>query len=153
MKRGKFKYWISAICIFFICYSCTEENKETEQSKETTSSDVLMYEPSDLVILMRQMEGNLAHIKTTLDAGNPLEEESLQEFTGIFTEKPSEDVIRDSSYMAIGQQFIDNYEQLFTASDKGSLRHIFNSTIRSCITCHQNRCPGPIKRIKKLVIK
>ena len=130
-----------------------DENTKIDQSISNNSSDVLMYEPSDLVILMRQMEGNLAHIKTTLDAGNPIDEEAHREFTGIFTEIPSEDVIRDSSYMAIGKQFLDNYEQLFTATDKGSLRHIFNSAVSNCITCHQNRCPGPIKRIKKLAIK
>ena len=112
-----------------------------------------MYEASDLVILMRQMEGNLAHIKAELDADKALNEESRQEFKGLFTETPSEDVVIDSSYMVIGQQFLDNYAQLFTASDKGSMRHLFNSTISSCISCHQNRCPGPIKRIKKLAIK
>ena len=130
-----------------------EEKTGAEQAGNNSPSKVLIYEPSDLVILMKQMEGNLAHIKAELDADKPISEESRQEFKGLFTETPSEDVVRDSSYVAIGQQFLDNYEQLFTASDKGSLRHIFNSAVSNCITCHQNRCPGPIKRIKKLAIK
>jgi len=153
MPQTNIKFWITAIWMLVICYSCTEDNTDTKNNKDVESSEVLMYEPSNLVILMRQIEGNLAHIKTVLDKGNPVSSDSHQEFSGIFTEAPSEDVVRDSSYMEIGRQFLDNYEQIFIASDKGSLRHLFNSTISSCISCHQNRCPGPIKRIKKLVIK
>ena len=153
MAQKDIRFWITAISLVVICYSCTEESTDVEQVGDNSSPEVLMYEASDLVILMRQMEGNLAHIKAELNADRPINKESYQEFAGIFTETPSEDVVRDSSYMVIGKQFLDNYEQLFTASDKGSLRHIFNSTISSCLTCHQKRCPGPIKRIKKLAIK
>jgi hypothetical protein len=58
---------------------------------------------------------------------------------------------RDAFFEDQAQKFIIAQEQIYK-DPKNAIAH-FNKGVDACIQCHQQKCGGPIPKIKKLYIK
>ena len=109
-----------------------------------------MYEFSQMAGLMEQFYAENKRIKERIENG-----ESLGTFPAYF-ETIHEAVLtdpkdRDTFFNEQAKNFIEA-QQLIYENDENVKNH-FNLAIDACIQCHQQKCLGPISRIKKLYIK
>jgi hypothetical protein len=130
------------LLVSIILFSCKKEEKPAVP---------VMQEQSEMSALMLQMFDKNAEIKQKILKGEDLSdfpEEFLKIHTAILTD-PSD---RTPQFNAFSELYLDNQRVVFE-SPKDSAKAIYNNSINSCIACHQVACPGPIPRIRKLLIK
>ena len=63
----------------------------------------------------------------------------------------TDDSDNDAFFKQQAQIFISAQQMIFT--DKENAKEHYNTSIAACITCHEEKCGGPIPRIKTLFIK
>ena len=133
------------ITSFFLLISCKKEVIKSEVKEE-----LIMYQPSEMTELMRNIyEFNKAS-KTQIENKKDLLEYP-EEFERIHTAKLSNPAERDVEFDSLAFIFLENQEAVFTFKTD-SLENSFNRSINACIECHRTRCPGPLPKIKKLLI-
>jgi hypothetical protein len=106
---------------------------------------------SELSLLMREMMRSADSMKTVIKAGNS-PDKFPDAFLKIHTAKPTDNDTKHASYDAFATNYIDNL-QLLCRSPKTAAVKNYNAVVNSCINCHNEHCPGPIKTIEKLFLK
>ena len=137
---------ILVLCI--IAYSLFSYQRTTAQNKKESTN--YPNKDSELAILMRDLVENTEKVKKQIINGEEIE--FFVEFAKLHTSVPTEADLRDNGlYTAFAESYINSVKELInTENDKTKL---YNNMIQSCINCHQQICPGPVKRIRKLKIK
>ena len=135
--------------IFIICLllqACNSKNKKNEVVRD----ELIMYEPSEMTILMRQI-----HEVNKLVKNQIIRKDTLlnfpEEFTGIFSASLTDSTERDDEFVILAESFIDLQKMAFSTYSDSTI-YIYNQSINNCIECHKTRCTGPIPEIKKLLI-
>ncbi|MAW21791.1 MAG: hypothetical protein CMD16_05305 [Flavobacteriales bacterium] len=126
-------------------YSCSRLN-----DKEKSTAINFPNKSSELAELMRDLVENTEEVKLQISKNE--KPGFFIEFDKLHTAVPTDLAVRDDGHFT---SFANNYiatvnELINTTGDK---EEKYNKMIQSCIICHQQICPGPIKRIKKLRIK
>lgn len=132
---------IIAICFF----SC---NKKELKEAETPP---LMYEPTEMALLMRQMYAVNKTAKMQIEAAKKVQV-LPDEFLNIHTAELTDSTDRNSEFDSLAIKFIEFQKRTFGAYND-STKVNFNRSINTCVACHETRCVGPIPKIKKLLIK
>ncbi len=141
-------YYLVLISLFFISVSCS---KEVKREIKPNNEKLVMYQPSEMTELMREMYLFQEESKKQIEKGElPLD--FPEKFKKIHTAELSEQFEHDASFQNFTRLYFDNINRL-NNSTKENAKQNFNAAIQSCIACHQTTCTGPIKRIKKLEIK
>ena len=132
--------------IFFLIISCKEK-----YAVDYTVQEPLMYEPSEMVLLMRQMYEVNKVTKDQLINGK-LFMAFPEDFTGIHSLTLTDPSVRDAEFDSLAKVFINHQKATFTVKSNDSAIFHFNESVSSCVACHKTRCTGPIPKIKKLQI-
>ena len=133
-------------------YAC--KNKPEEQEKPiitTTNEELVMYEMSEMALLMEKMFVENEQLKKRIEAGEEIgtfNAEYLKIHSAVLTD-PND---RNESFKSFSKALMANQEAIFN-SEKGRKKENFNKMVQTCISCHKTTCQGPIPRIKKLIIK
>ena len=132
--------------------SCNSEKKEVQkEAKKDTKEALIMYVPSEMTVLMREMYTFQEKSKKQIIKGElPLD--FPDKFMKIHTSKLSDDFEHDASFKGFTNMYYQNIKNLKN-STKDNAKQNFNTAIQTCIACHETTCTGPIPRIKKLLIK
>ena len=143
------KYFI-IIILSISFFSCS--NKEKKETLQTVKKEKLvMYQPSEMTKLMREMYLFQEKSKKQIENGElPLD--FPEKFKKIHTAELSDQFEHDKSFQNFTNLYFKNIDRL-NNSTKENAKKDFNIAIQSCIACHQTTCTGPIPRIKKLLIK
>ena len=135
--------------IFIICLllqACNLKNKKNEVVRD----ELIMYEPSEMTILMRQI-----HEVNKLVKNQIIRKDTLlnfpEEFTGIFSATLTDSTERDDEFVLLAESFIEFQKMAFSTYSDSTIYN-YNQSINNCIECHKTRCTGPIPEIKKLLI-
>ena len=135
--------------IFIICLllqSCNWKNR----SIEVDSNELVIYEPSEMTILIR-----IIHEVNNVVKDKIIKKDSLlifpEEFTEIFSATLTDSTERDDKFIILARSFIDLQKMAFSSYSDSTVYN-FNRSINNCVECHRTRCPGPIPEIKKLLI-
>ena len=135
--------------IFIICLLLLACNSKTKKI-EVVSNELVMYEPSEMTILMRRIHEVNKVVKAQI-----IKRDSLlifpEEFTEIFSATLTDSTERDDKFIILARSFIDLQKMAFSSYSDSTVYN-FNQSINSCVECHRTRCPGPIPEIKKLLI-
>jgi len=125
---------------------------------ETTSAEpregitlVNGVERSELALLMRKMYDEMKLVSDSIEDGYAVRSSFYEEFAKITSAHATEPEKIDDLYQAMAGAFLTNYQAF--EQDTTSQAEAFNIMIENCLVCHQNKCPGPVKAIKKLKIK
>lgn len=143
MKNKAFYSITSLILVITLLSNCGEKKCDT-QPKYTMAID------SELTLLMRDMYNYYDSIK--VDISNGTLEEDVQIFQDIHKavatspEKSSSEL-----YQGMASIYVQSAERL--NSPKVNQRDAFNLMVDNCMNCHQQMCPGPMVRIKKLYLE
>lgn len=142
------KKYIYILILIFL--SSCEEKKE-EVKKVTQKEELVMYVPSEMTTLMREMFEFQEDSKKHIEKGElPLD--FPEKFKKIHSAELSGQFEHDDSFKGFTNVYYQNIESL-SNSTKENAKENFNIAIQTCIACHETTCHGPIPRIKKLLIK
>ncbi|NHN24224.1 hypothetical protein FIA58_000915 [Flavobacterium jejuense] len=140
------KYLLLVVITFYI--GCNQKNENNDMPNEKEAFD--MYEFSQMAGLMEQMYAENKKIKESIEKGESIGE-FPEYFSTIYEAELTDKKDRDSFFNQQARIFIEA-QQLIYENDENVKDH-FNLAIDACIQCHQQKCLGPIPRIKKLYIK
>ena len=137
--------WI--FIVFLGLLSC----KNNDEKPKVANADLQMYEASEMTVLMRRMYEVNKVVKNQIinkDSLLPFPNEFKNIHTAVLTD-PSE---RDDEFNILAKTFIDLQKETLS-NNSDSIIYNYNKSIKTCITCHETRCTGPIPKIRKLLIK
>jgi hypothetical protein len=125
-------------------FSCSDQEKQNIEATNFPNKD------SELAILMRDVVENTEKVKNQIVNGEEID--FFIEFEKLHTAIPTDSEVRDDGrFTSFADYYIFTVKELINSEeDKTSL---YNNMIQACISCHEQICPGPVKRIKKLRIK
>lgn len=133
---------------FFV--SCQNEKK----AEEIDDCEKPMLNPngdSEMALLMRAMEADLKAQRVAILAGEPLPE-ITSNVEDMLSATPSDESFLNENF----EGFVGVMKASFHAykSLEGNEGRIdaYNNVVTGCVACHQTYCPGPVKRLQKLII-
>ena len=136
----------------FSLFSCQKKEQKVEDKKcpAKTAKKLEMYQMSEMAALMEQMYVDNQRVKENIKNGDNIgtfPDYYLKIYSAKFTDETDNDLF----FKAKAKEFI-TAQQLVYTDPKNTKLH-FNAAVDACIKCHENKCGGPIERIKKLYIK
>ena len=143
---------IIPILVLSLLFSCNKkaEEKEACTTKSKTDEDGFeMYEMSEMAALMEQMYVDNQRLKEKIIKGDTIgkfPQHFLKIHESVMTDKQDKDAFFDQQ----AKIFIEAQELIY--KDPKNAKEHFNNGVNACIACHQQKCSGPIPRIKKLYI-
>lgn len=141
--------------IFSLLFIACNNNSTEEQCETTKEVEVSPINPngdSELALLMRKMYNDADSIKQliTNNEGN-ITQEYIAELERIHTATPTDAEVKTPEFEAYTKLMIEEANALF--SNETNKAEGFNNLVNRCVDCHQSFCPGPIKKINKLIIQ
>ena len=109
-----------------------------------------MYEFSEMASLMESMFASNKALKENIQQGKDLGE-FQDTFLKIHSSTMTDESDNDEFFKQQAQIFISAQKMIF--KDRQNAKEHFNASIAACIQCHEEKCGGPIPRIKTLLIK
>lgn len=137
---------------FFVACNAGQE-KQIEKSCETDKIGVSPINPngdSELALLMRQLFYDTDSLKQLVVVeGKAVPQDFIVALEKVHTASPTDPEVKTAEFTAYNELMINAAKELSTAENK---EEAYNNFLNRCIDCHKVVCPGPIKRIKKLII-
>jgi hypothetical protein len=125
--------------------ACRQEPKPAEGTVIRT-----VEQNAPLAVLMREMIADMEEIKSTVVDKEDLKV-YLERHRALLTAEATDPKVRDSSFFRMANAYLLHLEKM-EQSDEAHLLENFKALQQSCIACHQQKCPGPLKKIEKLKI-
>ncbi|WP_294822227.1 hypothetical protein [uncultured Flavobacterium sp.] len=149
---------LPAICLLALA-SCKETTKPepavTQAPIQTEApakkeKEFKMYEMSEMAGLMEQMYAENMQLKQRIAEGEAIGS-FPQHFLKIHASAMTDESENDAFFREQAQVFIRAQEMIY--KDPANAKKHFNNAVTACVQCHEQKCEGPIPRIKKLYIK
>jgi hypothetical protein len=140
--------------LHFICFACLQYiacNQVTDSRKFRSPEEIVNPNgDSELAIVMRHLHFEADKVGRTIEAGEEVKLEELRALAGrLDSSEPTDSSSLGGDYFALSGQFRAAVERL-----QGENKIVeFNALVGTCISCHRTTCPGPIRKIGKLMIK
>lgn len=145
---------ISASLMLYSCGGKTESsaNEEIAVSTDTTEveKEFEMYEMSEMAALMEQMYVDNQRLKQRIIDGDTIGN-FPNHFLNIHESVMTDESERDIFFKDQAAKFLKAQELIY--NDSLNAKQHFNDAVSACVKCHEQKCGGPIPRIKKLYIK
>lgn len=135
------------VIVFATLVSCTSTNSKSNSETHNTSG-FQMYQMSEMAKLMEAMSNEHAAVKQKLLTGDTI---------GSMPE-----TYYDIHYATLtdaddNDEFFKQWANVYIAAEENLYKEqtidAYNNAVNVCLQCHQQKCGGPIPRIKKLFIK
>ena len=112
-----------------------------------------MYEPTELALLMKKMVKDYGESQALLEEGK-MPKYKVDYAKDILTSEATDPNDINDLYKSLAAPFIAQADAYAASSDSLPAQiEMHNLTIKSCISCHQSFCSGPISAIKKLLVR
>ena len=132
--------------------ACNKKESKIEQkscSKESKGKSFKMYRMSEMSTLMEQMYVDNQRLKARILNGDTIGK-FPNHFLKIHSAVMTDPTENDLFFKEQAQRFIHAQELIY--EDPKNAKQHFNDGVNACIHCHEEKCGGPITRIKKLYI-
>lgn len=141
------KLFLLVLLSFSLLVSCKKESTSSEKNTQEKKFD--MYEMSEMAALMEQMYVDNQRLKERITKGDTIGKfpnHFIKIHNAVMTDESENDVF----FKQQAAKFIKAQELIY--QDPKNAKEHFNTGVDACIQCHQQKCSGPIPRIKKLYI-
>jgi cytochrome c553 len=141
------KLFLLVLLSFSLLVSCKKESISSEKNTQEKKFD--MYEMSEMAALMEQMYVDNQRLKERITKGDTIGKfpnHFMKIHNAVMTDESENDVF----FKQQAAKFIKAQELIY--QDPKNAKEHFNTGVDACIQCHQQKCSGPIPRIKKLYI-
>jgi len=116
-----------------------------------TPGDVNPNGSSELSLLMRKMYDHAAAARKDVTV-KKIPRAYPKEFLKIYTATPTDSTTKNSSFNPFADGYIAALNN-FKSSSAGELVLNYNTLVTACINCHSQHCPGPVPKIRKLLVR
>lgn len=136
---------------FIACSSNVEESAIKEDCSKPKVSAINPNGDSELALLMRQMFVETDSIKQLIinDEG-AVSDEFISELERVHNAIPTDENVKTPEFDAFNTSLINQAKALQASTENQTEE--FNQLVNRCLDCHSSFCPGPMKKIKKLII-
>ncbi|HYD92732.1 MAG TPA: hypothetical protein VEA37_14750 [Flavobacterium sp.] len=142
---------IAALAVLFTGCIKKEETQPAEPEKQAPEKkEFVMYEMSEMAALMEQMYAENMQLKQRIANGDTLGT-FPRHFMDIHASAMTDESENDAFFKEQAARFLKAQELIY--KDSVNAKQHFNDAVSSCVKCHEQKCEGPIPRIKKLYIK
>ncbi len=138
------QFFVIIVLVSSIFVSCDTPKKVEVKEK------LVMYQPSELALLMEEMYVHNDSLKNQILNGETLTQ-FPEEILNIHTAEMTSNFSRDETFLSFADAFVENQKAIYIASPENAKQR-YNTTINTCIACHQTSCTGAIPKIQKLLI-
>lgn len=107
---------------------------------------------SELALLMRQIHEDAKGWKSILESDS-LVLDSVKIYEALVTSTPTNADVTGPVFNGFAQNYQNSVDEFLAAKDISLAKVAYNNLVASCVSCHTEFCPGPIKTIKKLKVK
>lgn len=135
--------------VLLFLVACKAEKKEVNTAVTEEKAAFELYEMSEMAALMEKMYQEHEEVKTRLQNGTPIGGFPAY-LLKIHTAEFTDDSDNDDAFKQMANLYIEYEKNIYT--DTANAKTHYNNAINACIVCHQQKCTGPIPRIKKLLI-
>lgn len=137
---------ISLLFLLFIMafnFSCQKKD-------EAKISETVLYPNQDapLALLMREMFLDMEEIKVSVENKEALKS-YLEKHKDILNAIPTNPKVKTEQFQLMGNAYLGSLTTLENSSEDLLIDN-YQAVVNTCLGCHQQYCPGPIKRINKL---
>lgn len=137
-----------SLAIFFS--RCGRDN-EAEKAECTTPDSIINPNgTSELSMLMRQMHDRADEMKQLIAQGK-MPGTFPEEFARLNTATPTDSLTKKPSFEGFSKNYISALQSVYQ-SDESAVTAKYNEMVNACLACHSDHCPGPVPKIKKLII-
>jgi cytochrome c553 len=147
------KYLVIALTASLI-FACNKKAEVVKAAPEKCAAPVKkefkMYEMSEMAALMEQMYVDNLRLKERIASGDTIGN-FPQHFLKIHASAMTDETENDAFFKEQAAKFLKAQELIY--KDSLNAKKHFNDAVSSCVACHEQKCEGPIPRIKKLYIK
>lgn len=144
MAKGWFI--IGFLCLGLFLLSCQE--REMKETADRKSKIINPNGDSELALLMRDMFDEGMLMKTAIMQGKSPRFSFAPE--AIFTAHATEpEKVAGEPYQSLGRAYIAAAKALESAAPD-ERKTFFQGMVHTCMACHEQVCPGPTRRIKRL---
>lgn len=148
--KNYFLLTLAVSLIFAGCDKKAEAVKAEPEKKAPARKEFKMYEMSEMAALMEQMYVDNMRLKERIANGDTIGN-FPQHFLKIHASAMTDETENDAFFKAQAAKFLKAQELIY--KDSLNAKKHFNDAVASCVACHEQKCEGPIPRIKKLYIK
>lgn len=151
MKRAGLIF-LTAVVLFTTCQKKEESAKPEPvvEKKQEEKKEFKMYEMSEMAALMEQMYVDNQRLKERITNGDTIGT-FPKHFMNIHASVMTDPTDNDAFFKEQAAKFLKAQELIY--KDTLNAKKHFNEAVSSCVACHEQKCEGPIPRIKKLYIK
>ncbi|MEW6468719.1 MAG: hypothetical protein AB1458_07330 [Bacteroidota bacterium] len=135
------------------CAENTSEPKAELSETDTSCVNPSSLNPngdSEMALIMREMTVFTEKTKELLLGKGSLLPYPAH-FKGMLTANTTDSTINKAVLAGFSNDFLGKLKALYDSPAADQAKQ-FNLLVNSCITCHENFCHGPIKRISKMLI-
>jgi cytochrome c553 len=137
------KQFLLALTAVLLLVACSQtEPKETAASKPAKSQ---IEDAKPMALMMRAIYEQSSVMRGKVEAGEALDS-SFYRFMEFHELEPTDSTVLVEVFYEHNEDFKKAFEDLLKASNKDT----YNAMLTQCVSCHEDFCPGPIKRINKL---
>lgn len=148
------KFLLLPVCLVLIFAGCEKKAEaiktEAVQEAPAKKKEFKMYEMSQMAALMEQMYVDNMRLKERIVKGDTIGN-FPQHFLNIHASAMTDESENDTFFKEQAAKFLKAQELIY--KDSVNAKKHFNDAVSACVKCHEQKCEGPIPRIKKLYIK
>lgn len=149
------KPYIYILFLSVILFSCQEKKTECntcdQELAQAKKEALISHEPSELAILMLEMYAANQDWKVEILKGN-VPKDFPEKYKQMHKAQSINEHAGKAFYNTMTTSYLKTIEDLTDASPENAPEK-FNAMVNVCMQCHQEICPGPIPKIKKLYIE
>lgn len=138
------KLVVAVVGCLFLLGSCNTKKKSEKEA-------LIMYESSEMTLLMNKMFDENMELKKGIIEGDDLTA-FRKDYSKIHSAILTDPDDRTASFEQFSKAFIKHQKAIFHVETSEVITQ-YNTMVQSCIACHETTCTGPIPKIKKLLIK
>ena len=137
------KSFLTVLTAVLLLVACGETEQKAEEPNKASKSEVADAKP--MALMMRAIYEQSNAMRGKVEAGEALDS-SFYRFLEFHQLEPTDSTVLVEVFYEHNEDFKKAFEDLLKASNKES----YNAMLTQCVSCHEDFCPGPIKRINKL---
>lgn len=135
-----------------IAISCSQSNAkeeaETVSVADKKSNKAALHKVSELAGLMRDMNEQFKEIRGFVERGEAIPDSLKIDFSTMHSAEATNPNEIGQTFNGMADAFLYELQQAYESGNPEA----FNAAVKACVNCHEQHCPGPIKRIQKLTI-
>lgn len=134
------------LLVILLLLSCNQAKQEekTEEAVRYPNED------APLALLMREMFSDMEAMKASVEKGEAIKD-YVSKHKDMLSVRPTKPEVKTVTFEMMGQAYLQQLEVLQN-SPQDELIANYKVLQETCLACHQQYCPGPIKRINLLKI-